>query len=95
MKTETKTKFQAGQEVYWLSPSGFVKGIIKKVHYVEEVFITKQQGEKEEFKKIAAIQSYFCWHNGCAPEYAGQLVLESEIFTDRKSMIDYYAQKEI
>ena len=96
MNTETKTKFQAGQEVYWLSSKGFVKGVVKSVLYRDSVYITKERGADSFTLGVREkVQSYHCWNPSYLPEYQGDLVAEHEIFTDKQSMIDYYANKEM
>lgn len=98
MNTETKTKFQAGQEVYWLSSKGFVKGVIKMVDYKENVAIKKTTVDGKPSYALGLktkVQSYYCWNPSHQPEYHGDLIAEHEIFTDKQSMIDYYANKQM
>lgn len=73
-------KHNAGDEVYWLSSKGFVKGWIKRIYYSEE------KGRDVEHK-------YFLTCKGNANEYMGDEVKPNLIFTSYKQMLEYYSNQ--
>ena len=76
----TEIKFNAGDEVFWLSPNGFRKGWVKKVTFHEEVI------GKGVNKKL----NYYCTCDTYNPTYEGDKVDEDRLFRSYDALVKFY-----
>jgi hypothetical protein len=92
MSKVTDLKFYAGQTVFWLSPKGFAKGIVKRISYSEEMIPTDQL--KLSFRRSIQV-SYYLWSESNSPDYQGDIIRDADlIFTNYKAMLSYYQKTE-
>jgi len=83
---KTEIKYNAGDEVYWLSSKGFIKGIVKQVIYVDNI----SNDKKNRCTEIR----YWLWSPKYADAYMGDEVKEEDIFTTYEALAYYYLKKD-
>lgn len=84
---KTQIKYTAGDEVYWLSSDGFVKGVVKTVQLIDNTETPRiWNTHRKEIR-------YYLWHKNNCSIYQGDLVPEDKIFDTYESMIEYYSKQ--
>lgn len=82
----TTIKFKAGETVYWLSNTGFTKGIIRRVYFCQDVRVNADK----KMEKGRTELTYFLWSKKNHPEYQGDQIPESLVFKSYEEMVAHY-----